>query len=262
MRWLQGSIIKEEAATFKYEIESLFELKKEKIEEIDDIILIMASHSCDIGNTQEPFYEFSIATKITNIDSNFAYSKNPRRLHITIQESCNHTSSTRDIFVEILAHQRIVILKTKLQNMPPSETCVLTDCQIYAQWLSARYCRQALPDEFNIRFEGISRKLRKKGKIYNKYILGFYCIVNPDEEVFNRDYSLSLLVVLSIPCEGKVHQQIEKDMKGIITTNNGINIDRLDILLENKISLHTIKKYKKINFDDISLRADYSVLNF
>ena len=60
----------------------------------DGMILIVASHSCDIANNNvqtDPYIELSIAREISKPDGNYAYGKNARihHTHITCYSTDN-----------------------------------------------------------------------------------------------------------------------------------------------------------------------------
>ena len=80
--WLQGSIVKCE------NVAQLLKLigKSDRIDN-PDVILIVASGSCDIANEADLVIEFSIARSIQEINGNFSYNKNPRCLHCTLESA-------------------------------------------------------------------------------------------------------------------------------------------------------------------------------
>lgn len=75
--WLQGCIVKPEDVAHLLNLAGKSELFA------DDVLLIVASGSCDVANSSDLVIEFSIARYVDKDPSfgNFCFNKNPRKLN-------------------------------------------------------------------------------------------------------------------------------------------------------------------------------------
>ena len=109
--WLQGSIVKCE------DVAQLLKLSSQPNTANDDnIVLVVASGSCDVAHSDDPIVEFSIARLIDRVDGNYSHNKNPRRLHC-----CLESANAELVCIELKAHEKITILKENIPTdlLPP-----------------------------------------------------------------------------------------------------------------------------------------------
>ncbi len=194
--WRQGSVVRSS------NLEYLLDLIGIAYEE--NLVLILASQSCDIANNiidVDPYIELSVARTIEDPKGHFTHNKNPRILHTHI----TYRTADDDVFTEenfeLRAFEKTAIPKENLAGLQPDSDRVLEERQLksYIAWLAARYSRPALPTTFNDRIKAADPKdkLRSKVKKGNEQLVGIYVEIIPDTEVTeDESYSVNLLGLL------------------------------------------------------------------
>jgi len=255
--WRQGSVVSNS------DIRQLLDITG-SIPYTEDLILLVASQSCDIANNNieaDPYVELSVARKIKDIKGHLTHNKNPRILHTHI--TCR--TSDGDIFaeenLELRAFERIAILKEDLLSTKPDSGSVLEDRQLksYVAWLAARYSRPALPTTFNNRIRAADPrdKLRDKAKKGNEQLVGIYVEIIPDAEIMDGEfYNVNLLGILPAGFDGD-SRKAENAINAytVILRKAGMKVVSA-IRTEDQISLAVIKRFKRFYYDDLSLKED------
>lgn len=229
-----------------------------------DMVLILASQSCDIANNKldsDPYIEMSIARRIEATKGHLTHNKNPRILHTSI--TCR--TSDEDVFIEenieLRAFEKVAILKVDLVKLQPDLDRKFEDRQLksYVAWLSARYSRPALPTTFNDRVSAADPKgkLREKVKKGNEQLVGIYIEIMPDSEVKDDEsYNVNLLGLLPAGFDGdKSKAEDAINAYAAILRNAGIEVVPT-IRSEDEISVAVIKRFKRFYFDDLSFREE------
>jgi len=230
-------------------------------------VIIIASQSCDIANNNlasDPIIEISIARKIANINGNYTYNKSARILHtqfrsLTLNDELE-AIQYHDINIELKAYEKFRLDKSRLTGIAPDPDYLLENKQLdsYIDWLAARYSRPALPTEFNNRIIANQKKLKKIAKKINKQISGIYVEITPNEEISNnQNYNVNLLAVLT-PNYSELISDIEKSIDEIaaLMKDAGMVLSKPHIATEDKVSIATIKRFKRFYFDDLSFKED------
>lgn len=252
--WLQGSIVKRENVA-----QLLRLVGKSDLIDDPDVVLIAASGSCDIANEADPVIEFSIARCIPEIKGNFSYNKNPRRLHCTLE-----SASSSHLYLELKAHEKIGILKEQVpQGIEPDPELKFTQKELdfYVDWLAARYKRPAFPTEFDRRIDSAWDKSKRKkaaSKVSNK-LIGIYAKVFPDREItLSENYSVDLLALtvvdLSVEDRKAIEQLIGQYKQALLDAK--MNVGPEKIVTEFKVSVGTLKEYKRFNLDELSYKSN------
>ncbi len=228
----------------------------------DNLIVIVASQSCDIANNNldhDPYIEFSLGTLIDKGDGNLTHNKNPRILHIQIDYSTDTIEVVGQLFVEILAYKKAFIPKEHLMGLNPDSGKTISNDQLksYVSWLSARYSRPALPTEFNNRIAKADpkNKRKRKAKTLNSALSGLYIEIIPDAEIpEDQNYNVNLLALLS-PGFDSSDQNIKSAIGEYadILLKSGMDVS-IAIRNESEVSISTIKRFKRFYYDDLSLK--------
>lgn len=230
----------------------------------EDLVLLVASQSCDIANNKvdtDPYIELSVATKIEVPKGHLTHNKNPRILHTHI--TCR--TSDGDVFteenLELKAFERVVLQKEKLARLHPDLDRVLEDRQLksYVAWLAARYSRPALPTTFNdlIRAADPKGKLRDKAKRGNQQLVGIYVEIIPDAEIKDDEsYNVNLLGLLPAGFAGD-SSKAENAINAFadVLRRAGMEVT-VATRTEDQISLAAIKRFKRFYYDDLSLKEE------
>lgn len=254
--WRQGSIIKgEDAANF---------LSEEDFEGIDNVILVIASQSCDIANNNisaDPYVEVSVARKIEKIDGNLSFNKNPRQLHMNLLIETGDTEVYKEQAIEFKAYEKIRIPKEQLVGLQPDTTRDIEAKQLdsYISWLASRYSRPALPTEFNNRIAAVDPKdkRKKKAKSANQNLSGIYVEIIPDQEISaDENYRVNLLGLVPTDFTGNL-QSAQNALDGYAEILKSAGMDVTSIVKkEDEISVAVIKRFKRFYYDDLSIRDD------
>ncbi len=254
--WRQGSIVR---PSHLQHVLGIIDIPYEP-----DLVLLLASQSCDIANNNvdsDPYIELSVARLIDATKGHLTHNKNPRTLHTHI--TCR--TGDGDVFtednLELRAFERVAIPKGSLVGLQPDSDRVLEDRQLksYVAWLAARYSRPALPTTFNnrIRAADPKGKLRDKAKKGNEQLVGIYVEIVPDAEVEDDEsYIVNLLGLLpagfvgdSSKAENSINAYAE------VLRNAGMEVTSA-IQTEDRISLAAIKRFKRFYYDDLSIKEE------
>lgn len=252
--WLQGSVVKREDAVQILELAGKHELLSEP-----EVILVVASGSCDIANSSDPIVEFSIARYIDRLDGNFTYNKNPRRLQCNLE-----SASSSQVHIELKAHEKIGIQKDDIpEGIMPNFEIKFTQKELdsYVDWLVARYRRPAFPTEFDRRIDAVWDKSKRK-KLASKVsakLMGIYAKVYPDREISeSENYSVDLLAI-TVPNsnateKAAIENFINQYKQALLDA--GMDVGTNQIVTEYQVSVGTFKEYKRFNLDELSYKSD------
>jgi hypothetical protein len=253
--WRQGAIVKPS--------DNAGLLKPIDHKHDDELILIIASQSCDIANNNiesDPYIEVSVARCVDKLNGNLTYNKNPRTLHARLQVCTEDADIVREQYIEIKAFEKLCVSKEYFENLAPNESALLNDIDLegYVAWLAARYSRPALPTAFNDRLSVADPKdkLRKKAKGTNEHLSGIYVEIIPDAEISKeQNYKVNLLGFLSAGFEGdftKVKAALEEYAVVMREANMDVTVA---LRMENDVSIAVIKRFKRFYYDDLSFKT-------
>ncbi|ARG38648.1 hypothetical protein ACXLRP_003443 [Acinetobacter baumannii] len=255
--WLQGCII------YGEDLAIINKLLMDPLPE--DAVLVAASQSCDIANLSEPYIEFSIGTVIPKIDGNFTFNKNPRKLHLSFEHELNGNIS--ELKVELIASKKIQIEKECLpKTFEPNQSFALTahNIGIYVDWLASRYKRPALPTQFDRRFDDAWRKKKrlKQSESVSEFLIGIYIKIYPEIELKTEPYDVQLLALVVPDLAREQFSHIENLLKQYVESMReaGFILDTeqpFRITTEAKISVATLKQFKRFNLDELSHKHEH-----
>ena len=249
--WRQGSILKNDDIIQFIEVVN------------DNPILIIASQSCDIANSNDPYIEISVGIIIETQNGNNTFNKNARTLHTEILCETNDTEIYERKFVELQAFEKIQIPKEQFLEFSPDSEKLLNGKHLdsYTSWLAARYSRPALPTAFNNLIDSVDpkNKRKKKAKQMDSSLSGIYVEIFPDAELPKEEaYRVNLLGLVASDFNGDI-TQLEKNIDSYadIMRKAGMEVV-VSIKSEDQISIAMIKRFKRFYYDDISFRSDSS----
>ncbi|RVU31745.1 hypothetical protein [Neptunomonas marina] len=254
--WRQGSIVTRDA------VPSLLEGRG--YDDLDDIVLIIASQSCDIANNNlasDPYIEASIARIVEKSNGNLAYNKNPRFLHMPILVETDGQEVFDEVSVELKAYEKIQIPKEQLLELLPDSQRAIEAKQLdsYTSWLAARYSRPALPTEFNNRIAAADPKdkRKKKAKSANQHLSGIYVEILPDREITpEENYQINLLGLVPTDFTDNIQSAIDAlNSYSDILISAGMDVTPA-VRREDEVSIAVIKRFKRFYYDDLSIRED------
>lgn len=252
--WLQGSIVKNENVAQLLKLANKPELINQP-----DIILIVASGSCDIANNSDPILEFSIGRRIDKIDGNYSLNKNPRCLQCRAE-----SAESVEINVELKAYEKIIIAKECIPHeIRPDNALQFTQYELnfYVEWLAGRYKRPAFPTEFDKRIDNAWNKSKRKkaaAKVSEK-LIGIYAKVYPDSEISeDKNYMVDLLALtigdLNDSDKAEIERFVDLYRSALLTAK--MEVGEPIIASEFKVSVGKLRQYKRFNLDELSYKND------
>ncbi|OEU48366.1 MAG: hypothetical protein BA866_04850 [Desulfobulbaceae bacterium S5133MH15] len=222
-----------------------------------DSLFVITMQSCDLVHYQledEPYAECIECQRIEEIDGNYTFAKNPRRLHLSI----SHIDGTEQP-VEILAHRIFRFHREELASIIPSVEQYLSEkgLKTLVRWLASRYDRPAFPAEFNDRLRPITGKLKGKATKMSEAVTGLYIetipMENPTEE---GEFHVNLLALVSIDFDGDM-AEIEANVKEYADLMNEVGLETMAVVRkENAVPVSVFRRFDRLDFDYLSLRAD------
>jgi len=244
--WRQGSVIPADS------------LPDVPVRECEGFLLI--SQSCDVVHgdfKQEPVVELLPLHRIPESDGNRLYGKNPRVLHIEIDEGS----------VELLARERFSIPRQVLAKFAPATDLAVSgaELRLICEWLSKRYVRPAFPDAFNTRIlsNPQGRKIRRLFKHKGRHIESIWVGCSPhDTELPDGE---PYKVVVWFLMRKKLHDDPEIQRHGvelaegfeeILSEIDGIDCRDCSLKGEHQVTLDDARIFVSWDFDDLTHREE------
>jgi hypothetical protein len=229
-------------------------------------LAVAISHDCDIANDDldaESSVEFIFARILGQQDGNYTHGKNPRTLHIAYR----HDGEL--VVFELIASQKLLVKKNKLEAIPPDETYQLTESrQIFQSWLAARYRRHALPNSLVDRLRPIFSFIEKKGKKNSSGILSVRLSYEPEYELPPEEpYELwiSIIYIIDKPVYGKMAESVASDLNTEFsnllekTKKNGtVDLRECKAISEMEFTLRDMRETVEYHLEYVSYRTDPS----
>jgi hypothetical protein len=251
--WRQGSVL------LKQDFQSLG-----RSDTSDADLAVVISHDCDIANENldaEPVIEFILARIIEEVDGNCTNGKNPRTLHLQYEHE------GKPVVLELVASRRVVVAKTNLEAIQPSQTYeLMTSRSILQSWLAARYRRHALPNSLVERLAPVFEQMAKEGKKNSAGILSFQVDYEPRSELPPADpYELWIYMVyvtdkaeyelmarqMAQDLQAKFPQLLEKKK-----SFGGVDLRYCEAVSESEFTLRDMRATEEYRLEYLSYRAD------
>jgi hypothetical protein len=190
--WRQGHALTSEAAITL----GLIQRK-----DATNLLVVVISHDCDLTQDPgvEPCVEMIMGNRTPAADGNFTHGKNPRRLHLPVQENA------AVVHLDLLARDKCLVPKEALAAHMPNDNVMLRpgDRSVLQRWLAARYRQSAFPDEFEhrLRETGIHKRIAKILEPLGTNLIAVFFDVDRGEQIERKDvrepYSLIINLLYS-----------------------------------------------------------------
>lgn len=239
----------------------------------ESTLVIVASHDCDLAQSPEvePVFEVIIGHLIDQVDGSCTNTKNPRKLHISIE------SPVGQKYAEFITTNKKSLPKALLQDIKPNEEFQLStsDLTVYRRWLSIRYNRSAFPDQFDSRLKNndIDKKIAKALRKHGEFITAIFFDVDEGVEVNRIDckdtYVLDISILYSTEIDPESAAVAAEEAKDKIveiftnklfnnTTNSWLEIELryCDVFSDEAFSYRQSVTYKQWRLEHISFAEE------
>jgi len=220
-----------------------------------DAICVVVTQSCCLLHRSfdaEPNVEILVARPIGELNGNFTWVKNIRKLHFSILRNDSPAP------YEVLATDRYVIPRMRLASYAPDNRRVLTrpDLHNVVAWLIARYEREAFPDSFQIRIRHIERKLQKEFRRLVPDVREVYISLHTYDELDSTtDYRIKLFFVMQSDDVGarERSEDVLKVVRGLLKDCEGIELEDDQCCSPKEINLSDLDNLRRWgDFDHLS----------
>lgn len=263
--WRQGHVLKDEDAFFLGLVESLGTSSK----------IVIITHDCDIPSDKVQNIEYIRGT-LVQTDKSFTRAKNPRLLHLQIQNN----EGTLDSSISLNQENKSFIKKSEFVNITYNDENIQfndEEKKILKQWLAGRYGRPAFPDAFEIRFkkyvskrQTLEQKIAKILSPISETIVGVFFNLGNERFIDLEDgipYYLSILIVYDAVEGGpdarmkseKAAAELETlllNIYGAVETATEIGLEKCSAVADNFLTLADIRKLDQWRLEYISLEGD------
>ncbi len=249
--WLQGKILSDE------DLSALVDQDHQAPR-----IGVVVTQSCDLTHPcieTEPHVELVIGqmTERANDQAqrgNLTHAKSSRRLCMEVQSHAGDSS-----WYEFSCHDRVLIDRAALESRQPDPDRFLLDADIETVtiWLSQRYRRAALPDDFNQLIAPSHKKIKKDQKSLSPHISAIYFNLVPDRDL-EADESYQINLVATIP-EDQLKQlaSARRSFDSLIEKFEKAGIEvNARLLRERELSVHAVRGMKRFPLDHLSSAGD------
>jgi hypothetical protein len=233
-------------------------------------LAIVVSHDCDIdaSASKDPLIEFFPLKEIPKLDRSKTHTKNARSLHFEAR-----TSSGDERYFEIEAPNKFAIKKADLWGREFAFPYFVKpdQCIELADWLSARYRRAALPNNFEARYKKVRERFWTLISGVNQDISAVLFLFDDDQN--NREcaadepYTLSIFLIYPEREAPRTFEPLISDINRLFESsyrNNslgedaGIEIRRCAAISEYALSMAVYRRAIHHRADWMSYESDPS----
>lgn len=225
---------------------------------------VTISQTCDVvchSDEAEPYVEFAIADiRPGSPDAQDTFLKSFRRFAAPLTDGVRHLT--------FRPWDRCLVMRRSLAETTPAEDLAIDRraCQDLVDWLTTRYKRAALPDEFNDRLKraGAEDKLRK-ALTNAPAVTEIFLLLKPrNEELKDTSTTYRCDVVLlcrrDVYIDSTAREALEPTIlaiEEILGAVPGVDVEHVHLRGEHDFSRHEMREYDRWQFDDVSYAADY-----
>jgi hypothetical protein len=212
----------------------------------------VVSHDCDVVNpslTTERQVELALAEwkGKREPEGNYAFGRNSRALEFA------HGGAT----YQIQADNRWRVDRSVLARSGPDGALDGEAIRVLAGWLASRYNRTALPDAFNERVLPAVVVVRKELK-KNPPLASLFVSLDTEEELAEgRSYHVTVIASMLVGDHGDIAtvQKALLRIEAVLAGCAGIEVETVDFLPEDAITLYDMRRLRVWDFNYISYRA-------
>jgi hypothetical protein len=252
--WRQGSI-------FPATLTSQLREQNHLTDAEDGDLFFVLSHDCDVTNNRLDVEPYCDVVRVRCVpqdmkDGTRFWGKSPRRYQFS------DDSSGTDLYFEVRIHDVARIPRRCLVGATPDDTWHFSRENIHSicRWISRRYVRASFPDAFNERTARALQNVRQSLKRHGDVLEGLYVVVADDELAAGQDYEIIVWVTMReelyrSPEHRTKAQRLVDEFETHLADCDGICVSEVELRSEADVSLADIRKLKRWDFDDLSLRT-------
>lgn len=237
---------------------------------------IIISHDCDLASDHETSVEIIVGQSILEVNGMCTGAKNPRRLHITFENSDNSNSS---LHVELQHLNRLSVDKSCFESIEGRRSpyvLPLKEKLCLKQWLASRYARPAFPNSFENRLKKkvpggtVVKKIERIIEPHASGLIGLFVDLGTDRYIELEEgepYALSIVVVYDTieggPRARENAEAVSSGLESLFHTAFGVPEDAVEIALEScrpisdaSMTLADVRRLDQWRLEHISLRSD------
>ncbi|WP_130100491.1 hypothetical protein [Siccibacter turicensis] len=213
--------------------------------------------------TKEPWAQVLVLWE-AEFSGNFAYAKNPRRLHLNV---CKDNAT--DFCLEATALSFYQIDREILLRAIPDASInwKAGHLNMLLDWVSERFRQATFPDNFNTRISVVKKRLEAlwKGAAFSEYCSGIYIKLSsfselPQEEI----YTIKVLIVVPFGLNGKDYRKFDKeiapnminDLKTRLDAVTGVFVEDVDVMSERQFTKELEREYHRYSLEYYSFKKD------
>lgn len=225
---------------------------------------IIVNVPCDVVNRRlasEPVVEIVRAQLCDAIDPNYAARRNPRVLHLALNEGGLERPAA------IRAYDRGQLERRALADEQPDAACTLPGGarELLAEWMAARYQRTALPDAFNDALTAGKRRDRLKRLMREaaEDVLAVYVLLSPMAELSPpATYQVIMRGVMTKKAfdDGATREHVTKrfwePLLALMAEVNTIVVRNAALVSEQAFPLYDLRRMQRLEFDFLSYEGE------
>jgi len=231
----------------------------EKFDNLDNCRLIIVSADCDVSNpdlSKEPHVELLVARAIGAADGNKTRGKNPREIHITIEDGMSK------IVFRSFVDERERFPREILLPLTPDRSSWISkpDLRAIRRWLAKRYFRSAFPDQFNERLNVNRGAIRGRAKTGAEHIDSMWIVLDTREELGpGADYEIHVSALMTDsdfarPACREEAQRCFDDIVALVDGCPGITVKAEALEPESSFTLADVRVTDRWDLDDLTIR--------
>lgn len=253
--WKRGAFIRLDSNPHLFD-----ELPKKILEYVSDkesVCIVPILYDCALVEEnfdKEPWAQVLVMWK-ADFNGNFAYAKNPRRLHLKVSEG------EQEFYFEAAALSFAQVDREALLRANPDMSLSWgSGClSLLLDWVAERFRQATFPDAFNKRLAPFRKGLDKlwKSEVFCRYASGVYINLNTfDELADEKNYQIKILIAIPYAFKGAEYRDFQKKHSLTMITQLKALFDSVkdvDVLLVDTLSERELTKEIERDFNRFSL---------
>ncbi|WPO96940.1 hypothetical protein [Pseudescherichia sp.] len=260
--WKRGAFIRLDSN--RYLLDELPRKLAKQISGKGSVFIVPILYDCALieeSFEKEPWVQVLIIWE-TNFDGNFAYARNPRKIHLKVQDG------GKEICLEVSALSFFQIDREAFLKAIPDESVHWKEdgLSMLLDWVAERYRQATFPDSFNKRLEPFRKALDKlwKSQLFCEYSSGIYINIDSSAELPDDTlYNIKVMIVIPYAIKGRSYRSFDekysKDMVTMLKTTldaiKTIKLSSIQTISEREFTKELERDYKRFSLENFSYKS-------